>query len=376
MAMDWRGVEHAQATGDPWLLSRAEQNLAAMYARAGDAEQAIQAAQQAVHAALKTGDLHGTIDTLVFAFGVFHLNQKWSEARDCALKLKNLAGAKYFDSVVALGRLLEARAIGGAGDAGKAAELLSEDLPTALAMLETGKADDRLESQVLPAIGAFLIFLGEDRGASSDAMLAILDPVLFTLGLPFSPPFPDHDGKPQPFAKALLAVYLDAAARQGAWNRLVDRLTRAPGPAGPHLEALLTGPSWWAIGGALIALHRDHGHDAASRAFTAMLDAFGRALSADPPESGAEKRERLATLLVATCARLATQIRSPADLRDLAAPLRSTDFAPDFAKVFEAAALYREQGDDPVALEIVDPDVRRTVEVLLGLDTTAPTGPG
>lgn len=92
-------------------------------------------------------------------------------------------------------------------------------------------------------------------------------------------------------------------------------------------------------------------------------------------------RQLVRDLLGTTCSRLIADLKDAGLLHDLADEIRSRIGNDDLARGLEAAARFREQGERPEALELIDPDIRTAVSALLGLDGAEPeareyTGPG
>ena len=176
------------------------------------------------------------------------------------------------------------------------------------------------------------------------------------------------------------------AAAVAAWLRAVEILAAAPA------QANLPQPGWWlddvAVaglrGGRFAAVWQaakglaDAGWSSAGRAIAAALVAASAdraaayamaeqlvAVLAAPHDSAGKQAARLLEQVVQ---HLTRDLADPAVLRDIAALLAAQHPAPlaTGRAMLEAAALRRENPDDPTALQRLDPDIAMAVDRVLG----------
>jgi hypothetical protein len=159
-----------------------------------------------------------------------------------------------------------------------------------------------------------------------------------------------------------------AAAALGAWAR-------------QHPGALAVLPAASAaVGDTVAAIFAERGAGPAFGAAAGFLRTVGDAWTAAEPSPAL--MDFLRELALSACSRFIARLEDPGLLRDLAREVRTQLEDGDIAAGLDAAALYREQGGDPRALETVDPDIREAVATLLGLYAAEPAsgergrGPG
>ena len=152
-----------------------------------------------------------------------------------------------------------------------------------------------------------------------------------------------------------------AVTSAGRWPELGEVLGQWERDHPAALKALTDNST--AIGDAVVERADADGSGPAFSTAAGFLRTVGAVLTSPDPTLGLS--EFMKALAHVSCTRFITGLKDPGLLRDLAQEVREQLEDNDIARGLEAAALYREQGDDPVALEHVDPDIREAVMTLL-----------
>lgn len=148
----------------------------------------------------------------------------------------------------------------------------------------------------------------------------------------------------------------------GRWPEIGERLGQWERDHPSSLDVLSDSSA--AIGDAVVDWADTDGPGPAFSAAAGFLRTVGTVLTAPDPIPALSAFMK--ALVHATCTGFITGLKNPGLLRDLAQEVREQIKDDDIARGLEATALYREQGDTPVALERVDPDIREAVMTLLG----------
>ena len=219
--------------------------------------------------------------------------------------------------------------------------------------------DDALFSNVR---GALIARLAEDRrqnaGEIVDVYLGWIDRV---------PPEDGREGESPTFSGYQpgwrFDAFAGAATLAGRWPEVIESLDDWEREHPAALKALPAAS--FGAGDVAVELSESDGPGPAFSAAAGLLRAVGAALGT--PEPLPALADFLRTLAHASCTRFIARLSDPGLLRDLAEEVRGQLGDADIAGGLEAAALYREQGGDPRALEKVDPDIREAVSTLLGI---------